>query len=241
MGKISLPLFLGEIGPARSGSAVTQEIQELRKMLQEQKIMQFEETKRKMSAPVALLDYQGGVEELQQVEGKEECILLRTPSKQQQGLRRRLLTRSQSQVEDLACLQQIRDQEVVVTSNVLVVDKVAEKVDVEDTNNIDRRELKKSEDEMDGKDSKESEYLADSSPTSKEVIKEDLTAASLPQTQILSRSPVKKLVSRAPPDASPLHTKFEWITVDHDLDDEEKGESQGDEFLKEVENVFEDK
>jgi len=196
-------------------------------MIEQQSQVQLEHN-RKMSAPLTVLEYKGpGVQEIEQFksEDSEECIVIRTPSKQM-GVTKRLLTKSLSQVEDLSCMQkdivlkpskQTRDLNEIVknpSSNVNYSRSSSEQNIEQMTESVDADEIEESR--------VDSKFSNDKMP----------------------RTPVKNLVVDAPENGSPLDTKFQWIAVNKEECQSEVNEdltSQSEEFLREVQHVFEKK
>jgi len=195
-------------------------------MIEQQSQVQLEHN-RKMSAPLTVLEYKGpGVQEIEQFksEDSEECIVIRTPSKQM-GVTKRLLTKSLSQVEDLSCMQK----------DILLKPSKEARHLIETVENPSYN-LKYSR-----SSSEQNEHMIKSVDADK--IKESLEDTKLKNDK-MPRTPVKKMVVDPPEDGSPLDTKFQWIAVDKEECQSEVNEdltSQSEEFLREVQHVFEKK
>jgi len=215
--RIRLPFFLGEIGPARNeaaNSSSSLEMREILKKLEQQNQIQIEQN-RKMSAPLTLLEYKGqSVQEIEQLPA--ETIVIRTPSKQL-GARKRLLVKSQSQIEDLSSMQKVKGVKSVEENN---YDEDLMTCDIHETDSLPSGH--------------------DLASEVKALIGEDPTRCA---NERLPITPVKKMVVEGLEEGSPLDTKFQWVAVEKEecLPITEDLPSHSDEFLKEVQQVFEEK
>jgi len=263
--RISLPFFLGEIGPAASSNS-SADIQELKRIIQEQNVRQLQQMEhtRKMSAPHSLLEFRGSglpeVEALQVSEGGG-CLVLRTPSKEGTGARQRLLARSLSQVEDLTCMQRedIRKEgeqnstiESLNKESGAIEGKVTGIGKISDGDIGGNFVTEAQKDECSGGQMvlplKNKEASAENIGHNEVLSEYDNVDGKLNDDKIellsssneLLKTPVKKLVVVANNDSSPLETNFQWITVEKDgFSDNDNVSKKSEEHLKEIVNVFE--
>jgi len=258
--KISLPLFLGEIGPARQ---VNSELQEVKKLLevQSERLLQLDHV-RKMSAPVTSLEYRRPqVEEVGflQLQGD-----VGGASGDGGHLRRRgvgqVLSRSVSQVDVVKTringnYNKNEDHNIVGKDNEYITDSIASSEKDLSTEGIDEITDHDGASKLDVPVSTVSTTCSDTKDAKDMVASlTDPTNLDEPRTPVkysklteaactpLPRTPLKSLLV-AVGERSPRDTKFQWVTAERGVDDtcvgnKEEPKKDKTDFLDKVEEVF---
>jgi len=234
--RISLPLFLGEIGPARSNNSSV-EIQELKRLLvcsleknESERLLQHQVhqlvDQRKMSAPVTRLEYRSQVSGVEELQSQEEETTLSGPD----GIIRGNI-KIQKSIE--------RDAEFVLTRSVSQMENLTTSIPENLTTRIPENMTTTV-----SEDTTTTHTNHQDSSIIRSVRMDEAASIPLPSTP-LPRTPVKSLVVRGC-SGSPRNTKFQWVNVDDhgddvnnvEVKDEPVVEDKSDDFLNKVEEVF---